>query len=69
MFNPTLNRQERASAAQIFAACLSRTTPQDDRANSLDSLTAQKPIADKYYRHCCGLEPEPSVVQKEGAAL
>jgi hypothetical protein len=67
--NPTLNGWERASAAQIFAACLSRTTPEDDRPNSLDTPTAQKPIADKRDRHCCGTEPEASVVKREGATL
>lgn len=67
--NPTLNGWEWASAVQIFAACSSRTTPENDRANSLDFPTAQKPIADKRDRHCCGTEPERSVVLREGAAL
>lgn len=67
--NRTLNRWKRASAAQIFAACLSKTTSQDLRPNSIDAPTAQKPIADKRDRHYCGTEPEPIVVLREGAAL
>jgi hypothetical protein len=64
MFNPTLNRWEWASAVQNFAACSSRTTPENDRANSTEAhrqewlASAIDPeIIDLNVRSLCGDTP------------